>query len=149
MRPEPDLAGFREASVTLREKFGQDVPFFSPTTTSYPPGTSLDPESGQPFDPTIQPTASGFASAVVRVGVVFRPMGLSRRGVEDDIKETAIGNLEEGTVVLISDPADYEAHLTDATECIVQDERYTLTQVEHDRMGNGPYHRVLLYAEQM
>lgn len=148
-RPEPDLAGFRDASATLRLKFGQDVPFFTPLPTTYPMGTSLDPETGEPFDPTVVPTASGFASAAVRVGVVFRPMGLSRRGIDDDVQSTGVGTFEKGTVVLVADPDEYDAQLADATECVVHEERYAITQIEHDRMGEGPFHRVLMYAEQM
>ena len=145
----PDLEGFREAQATLRSQFGEDVPFFTPTETTYDPSVPLDPETGTPYDPTIAPTASGFASAVVRASVVYRPMGLSRRGIEDDVQTTAVGNLEEGQIVLIVDPDDYEAELTEATECEVHEERYLLGQVDFDRLGEGPYHRVIMYAEQM
>lgn len=144
----PDLEGFRQASATMRAKLGEDIPFFTPTTTTWDPSVPIDPETGEPYDPTIAPTASGWASAVVRASIVYRPLGMSRRGVEQDIRATAVGRLESGDIVLIVDPDEYEAELTEATEAEVHGERYELGQVDYDQMGDGPPHRVLIYGEQ-
>lgn len=135
--PEADLEGFREAQATLREQFGQAVPFFIPQAETYDSSVPLDPETGKPYDPTIAPTASGVASAVVNANVVNRPMGLSKRGVEDDIRQTAVGAFEEGVVVLIVGQEDFDEDLLDATEFEVNNERYEITQHEEDRMGPG------------
>lgn len=150
---KPDLEGFRGAQAKLRAEFGEDIPFFAPTGTTYPPGTPLDPESGEPYDPTILPTASGFASASVRCNVVSRPLGLSRRGIDTDAQITAIGNLEEGQVVLITGYEDYHddslaIDLDDATECIVHGERYVLGMRDEDQLGDGDPARVLIWADQ-
>lgn len=151
--PTPDLEGFADAQARLRAGFGEPVPFFAPTGTTYPPGTPVDPESGEPYDPTVLPTASGFASAAVNCNIVSRPMGLSRRGIDTDVNTTAIGNLEEGQVVLIVGYDDYHddelaIDLDDATEFVVHNERYLISQRDDDQLGDGPPMRVLVWGDQ-
>lgn len=143
---DPNLEGFREAQVTLRQKFGEDVPFFTPSETEYPEGTPLDPESGLPYDPTILPLASGFASAVVRASVVFRPI----QGTRDSTRTTPIGDIEEGSVVVMVSPQDFEEEdLDEATEMEIHGERYRIKQTEYDQLGDGPPHRVIVHGEEL
>lgn len=147
----PDLEGFRDAQAKLRADFGEDIPFFVPSATTWPIGTPIDPESNVPYDPTILPTASGFASASVRSSVVFRPLGLSRRGVADDVKQTEVGRFEAGELALIVGYDDFVANgLDEATEAIVHDERYVINTFDYDRLGEDPdgYHRVIIYLDQ-
>lgn len=145
-RPEPDLTGFREAQLTLIAKLGADVPFFTPVAETYPPGTPLDPESGKPFDPTVQPQASGFASAVVRAGVAIRPIG---GGLADSSIQNALGLLEEGQGVLLVPSTDYDnADLDHATEVEVHGDRWEITQRTPDGIANVD-HRRLVYIKQL
>jgi hypothetical protein len=147
--PEPDLQGFRDAQATLRAKFGEPVPFFTPQAKTYPPGTPLDPETEEPYDPMILPTASGWAVASATASIVARPLGLSRRGVDADIDVTAVGIFEEGTVVLIVGYEEWHAaNLDEATECEVHNERYEIVQTEEDQLGPGEPERMLAYCQQ-
>lgn len=146
-RPSPDLTGYREAQVRLVAELGSDVPFFLPTQTTYPEGAILDPESGTPYDPTVLPS-SGFTSATVRCGVAIRPIGLSRRGIADEETLSAFGRFEEGEGVLILPIEDFEDNNIDqATECIVYNERYEISQ--HDEDGLADFnHRAIVYIRQ-
>jgi hypothetical protein len=145
-RPEPDLAGFREAQLTLVAKTGADVPFFTPVPKTYPPGTLLDPEAGTPYDPTIQPQASGFASASVRCGVAIRPID---RAMDDKTVQSALGLLEEGQGVLIVPSTDYDENdLDHATEVEVHGDRWEITQRTPDGIANVDYRR-LVYIRQL
>lgn len=63
--PSADLEGFAEAQQLLRDQFGEDIDFYFPEEDAWPAGTQLDPESGQPFDPTVLPVASAIASTRV------------------------------------------------------------------------------------
>ena len=54
----PDHAGFRDAQRRLRAAFGEPVRFLAPAVDEYPPGTRLDPDTGTPYDPTIEPIRS-------------------------------------------------------------------------------------------
>lgn len=146
-RPSPDLTGYREAQVALIAQLGTDIPFFLPAETVWP-DVPLDPETGQPFDPTTAPLSSGFSSAVVRCGTAIRPIGLSRRGITDDNGYTAVGRFEDGEGVLIVPMADYlDATLDDATECEVYRERYEITQRDEDGIGDVD-HRMIVHIRQ-
>lgn len=77
-------------------------------------------------------------------------MGLSRRGVENDVQQTAVGNIEEGTIVLIVGYEEWhDADLDEATEVIVHGERYEIAQTEQDQLGPGEPERMLAYCTQI
>lgn len=146
MSASPNFEGFADAQARLRENFGHDLSFFIPALATWPAGVELDPETGEPYDPTIEPETGGdFAAVTVKAAVVSRPMGLSRRGIDDSTKRTAIGWMEEGGIVLIVDADDWSL-IEDATEVEYADERYTIRQTDHDYLG--PVDRYLLYAAQ-
>jgi hypothetical protein len=145
-RPEPDLAGYREAQLTLIAKVGADVPFFTPVAKTYPPGTLLDPQSGTPYDPTIRPQASGFASAAVRCSVALRPID---RAMDDKTVQNSLGLLEEGQGVLIVPSIDYDENdLDHATEVEVHGDRWEITQRTPDGIASVD-HRRLVYIRQL
>jgi hypothetical protein len=143
-RPEPDLAGYREAQLTLIAKLGADVPFFTPLPESWDPDVPLDPETSRPFDPSIEPLASGWASASVRCGVAIRPLG-----VNEDATMTALGLMEEGKGLLLVPKLAYEENnLAGATECEVHGERWTIEQRDLDGIGSEA-HRYLVHISQL
>lgn len=147
-RPTPDLTGYREAQVKLIAELGNDVPFFLPTTTTYPAEAVLDPETSLPYDPSVLPTSSGFTSASVKCGIAIRPIGLSRRGIADEETLSAFGKFEEGEGVLLVPIADFEENdLADATECEVYNERYEISQHDEDGLANVN-HRAIVYIRQ-
>lgn len=144
MSPSPDLPGFRDATIRMRAEMGTDVAFFAPQAETYPAGTPLDPETGKPFDPVIQATASGFTSAAVRAGLYTKPVPSSR---EDDAIANAVGWFEAGNIVLDVDIND-EDLIADATEVEVRGERYAIADSDRDGVGDVE-HRVLVFARQM
>lgn len=147
----PDLEGFRAAQAQLREQFGEDITFSAPASPTWPAGTPIDPETNRPYDPTIEPEEGGEMTEVgtIKCGIVYRPMGLSRRGIDNDIQTTAVGNFEEGAIVLIADPDDYAANSIEmATQFDSHGETYLIGQTEEDQLGPGNVQRVLIYGEQ-
>lgn len=144
MTPEVNLEGFREAAVRMRQSMGTDVAFFTKSQGSYPPGTSLDPETGQPFDPTVPETGSGWASASLRVGVYTSLHSTSGpRSREDDVFATPVGWFEEGNAVLDADPDEY-AEVESATEVEVSGIRYEIADVDGSAIDDVE-HRKLIY----
>lgn len=139
MSPEPDLAGFVEAQRRLRRKLGRRVTFFTPLATSYAPGVDLDPETQQPFDPTIQPVASGYASATVDASVVKRPFSIrdrpsvDARGIEPGSNEGLI--IDIGELQAVGDASHYE----------VDGERWKVVKVTPD--GIGGEQRIVVIGE--
>lgn len=140
----PDLEGFRDAQITLREQFSQPVEFFTPTATTWPSGTQIDPETGVPYDPTIAPTASGY-STVTASAEVFRGQGAARTVAEE--VATAIGELETGEAVLAIDPADL-ADIQGSDFCEFDGEEWRITAAkDSDAIGPLDPDRVLIWVE--
>jgi len=139
--PSPDLAGFRDAAVRMRAEMGSDVPFFTRTDGTYPPGTAIDPETGKPFDPAAPESGSAWGSASLRVGVYTRALAASR---EDDAVANAVGWFEEGHIVLDADPDEY-AEVEDATEVEWNGERYEISDDDGSEIDNVE-HRKLIFA---
>jgi hypothetical protein len=144
-RPTPDLTGYREAQIALIAQLGSEVEFFLPAGVVWPPEAILDPETGEPYDPSVLPVSSGFSSASVKCGIAIR----SRGGVaKDEEILTAIGPFENGEGALLVPVADYEANsLDEATEAVVYNERYDITQADEDGLADQ-IHRVIVYIRQ-
>jgi hypothetical protein len=139
--PSPDLTGFRDAMVTMRQEMGTDVPFFTRSNGTYPPGTAIDPETQEPFDPTVAESGSGWASASYRVGVYTAPVANDRT---DDAVANPVGWFENGNIVLDMAPDDY-ASAQDATEVEWNGYRYEISDVEGSEIRNVE-HRKLVFA---
>jgi len=142
MADGPDLAGMKDAQVRLRRYTGEDVIFYTPTGEEWPPDTELDPQSGKPYDPLIDPIASGWASAAVNANLAFRPVS----GLNDQVAELPIGNLELGQIVAILD-IDEAQGVTDATEFDAKGDHYKITQRKDDGIGSN--YRTLIWGERM
>jgi len=138
----PDLAGMADAQARLRKFTGEDVIFYTPTGTEWPPDAVLDPQTGRPFDPLIEPIASGFSSAAVRCNIASRPVS----GLNDQTAETPIGNIELGGVVLIMG-VDDKPIIADATEFDAKGDHFKITQTKDDGIGSN--YRTLVWGERM
>jgi hypothetical protein len=132
MSVEPNVAGWMEAQDRLREKLGTTVYFLIPPTLTvedYPPGTSLDPETQLPFDPTVEPISGEQAQRVsVVASVVHRP-------IDTDVRDAAlnmpVGLVPSGNAALIISLAD-RPRVEDATEVEIWGERYRITEWRRD-----------------
>ncbi len=137
----PNFAGFREAQNRLRETFGKDLNFFSYPPIEYPPGTQLNPESGEPYDPEVTPVSEEKVTTTVRCSVITRPVNGSPP--RDQATKKALGWLKQEGIVLSVDISDY--HLVrDATEVEYAGDTYTIRDDHHDYLGE--YDRWLFFA---
>lgn len=126
MAETPNISGFLEAQALLRDKLGLDVRMLTPVTAAYASGTVLDPSTGLPYDPRIQPTASGFASAIVRASVIGETLG-----TEDDTETNAAGIFSSKSVVLNITVGDWPL-ASAATEFEVFEQRYEIRDAQPD-----------------
>lgn len=125
----PDLAGWREAQDRLREALGEDVTFSIPLPKTYDESVALDPETGEPYDPTVVPTSGGgFTSVIVRATVVFHPI---KRGDEDQVEQSAVGMMDIKNVALLVGEADYPG-IQDAAEFVLHGRDYRITDMMPD-----------------
>lgn len=112
--------GFQDAQRRLRAATGIDATFHIAEAPVWPAGTKLDPETGRPYDPVIQPTSGGgFDDVTVKVGKAV--------GSLNDDDDTPIGIMSEAEGVLMVDVDDV-ASVGSATEVTVSNVRYKITQ---------------------
>lgn len=126
MAVHPDVGGFREAQRRLRAELGVFATFTIPGDPSWPPGTPLDPETGKPHDPFLEPTVPPVdREEIVNCSFVHRPL------VALDPAATPIGAADQGLAALIIDEADYE-RIKDATRVQIGPEIYDVQRFRHD-----------------
>jgi hypothetical protein len=124
----PDLAGFTEAQRRLRGGFGETVTFYKAEVSSYPPGTPIDPETGEPYDPTVEPDSTTQDNAAVKATVAFRSLS-------DDQEDTsALGQVERTHVLVIADIAD-RPQIDGAIEFVWHADRYKVQAQKPDGIG--------------
>jgi hypothetical protein len=119
---EPDLDGFRAAQDRARALFGEAVVMLAPVVVvEWPAGTALDPETNEPYDPTIQPVSSAQASASVNAVVMQKlPNDAAERA-------TPIGDLSTFSLILDVSPADHDL-ASAATRAVVRDDVYSVAR---------------------
>jgi hypothetical protein len=141
---EPDIAGYAEAQALLRAKFGREVPFFTPTPTTWPPGVPTDAQ-GTPLDPTVAPLASGFASGTVNCNVAAKT---ATGDLAAPVIDGPIGLVDQRSLVLIMDFADF-AGVEDATQAELFSKRYKVVDAQPDQVGGVDPQRYLVFVEKM
>lgn len=127
----PDADGFRDAQEKLTLVLGEDVTFIAVEPKVWPPGTPLDKETGEPYDPTIQPVSGGGEIAtVVRVtpieGAIRAqdPTRISPSGVRDT--EEMVFSVNSGDYPLVEDAVyvDHNGERFHVTDIKNDDDRY-------------------------
>lgn len=123
----PDIAGFADAQERLRSHFGELVVFLRPPELTFPDGTALDPETGQPYDPMIEATEVAQSSGGVKCTIAFK-------GRDEDIEWSALGFTEAEDALLICDIAAASA-ASGARSAVFRGEEYLVTAQRPDGVG--------------
>jgi hypothetical protein len=122
----PDIAGFRDAQQRLRQEFGVDAVFFVPGDSSWPADTPLDPETGKPYDPFLEPEVPGVAQQItVHCSFVHRPL------VDVDPDATPLGAADQGSAALIV-PLDRYQEVKRATRVTVGEDVWDVQMFRYD-----------------
>lgn len=137
----PDLAGYREAQERLRSVLGEPIVLLQAATRSYDPGVALDPETGEPYDPLIEPQESAQASAQVQGRIAFRGVPGSPDAASMD---SALGWMEDTDVAVITGSAAASA-ASGAVSMVIRDERYEIRTARFD--GIVGTDRYLIFGE--
>lgn len=135
MTPTPDTTGFIEAQRNLIWSMGEDVSFISISEKVWPPGVEIDPQTGEPYDPTVEPESGGEEIELLsKVGVFYRPI----TGMNDDVVEGPSGVRRDESPAFIVLTEDYEA-VKDSTTAVYNGIRYRITEFTPDSFVNVLY----------
>jgi len=124
----PDLAGFAEAQSRLRTHFGEPVLFIWPAEKTWPPGTKLDDETGEPYDPMIEPVSTDPDERLALGDVARRPFQ------HEDVEFSAPGMVEREHVMVAMD-GGYASAASAADSFIVGGSEYELPSGRFDGIG--------------
>lgn len=141
LKDGPDLQGFREAQERLNVALGTTVVFQVPVAKQWPPGTKLDAQTGQPFDPTIKPVGGGGYTEFEVNATVAEPQ------VQDsssDVDTGPSGVRRDETPVFIVMETDF-ALIQDATRVLWHGQPYAITEIQPD--GIPTVFRYLVFTE--
>jgi hypothetical protein len=140
--PTPDIAGFKDAQKRLRNYLGQEIDFQIPVPKTWGPDVALDPETGEPYDPTAVLTSGGGDTIVtVKATVIFRPI---KRGDEDLVAGVAAGVMNEENVALYIDVSDF-ASVEAATGFSWNGKDYRITDMLPDGLTSIDHY--IVYGE--
>lgn len=149
---QPDWASFATAIEEFREEAGETVQFTCPVESTYPPGTVLDPNTGKPYDPTIEADNEGAVLLVECTALVVRGSANASRA-KDDVTSEALGLVQVGEAVFIVAFAEYrDLELERATEVRgiggTPSGSFLITETTFDKTGgNGESDRALIRGE--
>lgn len=137
----PDIQGFVDAQRQLVDVMGTDVDFEIPVAKVYDPSVALDPETGEPYDPTEVPTSGGGAThRTVKCGVVRQSITPN-----DPIFQGPSGVRRTEDCALIVKP-ELQVLVTDATAFNLNGIPYKLTEWLPDSVANTE-HRWIAFGE--
>lgn len=112
-----------------------------PEIAAYDPGVALDPETGEPFDPLIEPQATAQASAQIQGRVAHRGVPGNPDAASMD---SALGWMEDTDVAVITGSAAASA-ASGAVKMVIRDERYEIRTMRFD--GLAGVDRFLIFGE--
>lgn len=135
MTPVANTQGFIEAQRDLVERFGEEIAFITVGEKVWPDGVQIDPQTGEPYDPTIQPESGGEETAVItKVSVFYRPIVTAG----DDVVEGPSGVRRDESPAFIVLTEDYMA-VKDAVAVVYNEIRYRVTEFTPDSFVNVLY----------
>lgn len=118
---------FADAQARLTEHLGEQIVLLFATETTWPPGTKLDPESGQPLDPWAVPLSSGYTSWTGSASVGRR---LANPRLQSQLEYEPIGVQESGPMQALIPARDYPASSGEAKVAIVQGREWKVEDTE-------------------
>lgn len=144
MPAEPNVTAFVEADKRLREKLGAKITFMVPVAPTWPEGTKINPDTDEPYDPTIERTNDPFTE-VVKTCLIILKQGSPLRP-QADTMQAASGEMSGMDIIL--DLGDYDyADVVDASEMNVNGFAYRVREFKPFSLGEIIY-RYLVYGQE-
>lgn len=142
--PAPSVPGFVAAQDRLRSLLGKQVVFRLPVAATWPEGTKLNPDTGEPYDATIEPTGPAFTEVTKTCLVIIKEASPLRP--QTDTETAASGEMSGMDIILDVAVADYP-EVEDATEMTVNGLDYRIREAKPFSLAEEKY-RWLIYGMQ-
>jgi hypothetical protein len=140
----PDVTGFIAAQANLRSSLGSPVIFKVPVAQTWPEGTKINPDTGEPYDATIKPTSAAFTE-VTKVGLVILKQASPLRP-QADTQESAVGEMSGMDIIIDLAESDF-ADVENASEMIVNNLTYRVREAKPVGFAGQRYRR-LIYGQE-
>lgn len=138
----PDIFGFANAQDALRAQMGSPVTFLVPVDPVWPEGTKINPDTGDPYDPTIKPTSAAFTE-VEKVGLIILKHASPLRPQADSESEPT-GEMSTMDIIIDLATDDY-TEIENASEMTVNGRTYRVREIKPFSLGSTIY-RYLVYG---
>lgn len=142
MPPVMDIPGFVAATKRLRAEAGQQVVFSVPTVPTWPTGTRLNPDTGEPYDVMVVRQNAAFTTVTLRVLVILKEASPLRP--QADTHFSQVGDMSGMDIILDVDADDYDS-VQDASEFVVGPKSYRVEEWKPFGLGAVLY-RWLAYG---
>ena len=140
--PTPNVAGFLEAEKRLRNELGTPMVFRIPLAPEWPPGTKINADTGEPYDPTIERINAEFED-VTRTALIILKQGSPLRP-QADTRTTALGDVSGMDLIIDVAEEDWPA-IEAATELELNGLEYHVREQKPFSLA-GVVYRHLIYA---
>lgn len=147
-----DVAGFVAAQQDLRQQGGNDIIFSVPVTPTWPAGTKINPDTGEPYDAMVVRSNAEFTTVTVRCLVLLKEGSPLRPQADTHFAEP--GLMTGMDIILDIDAAlragqsqtDYTT-VSDATEFQYASKNYAVDEWKPFELG-GTLYRYLCYGQE-
>jgi len=140
----PDLAGFFAAGKTLRQFFGDTIVFNVPAAPTWPAGTRINPDTGEPYNAMAVSTSPEFTQVTITASVILKEASPLRP--QADSMFVAAGLMSGMDIILDVDNDDYPT-VQDATDFAYATKNYHVEEFKPFEMANVIY-RWLIYGKE-
>lgn len=140
----PDINGFIAASQFLRTQFGNNITFSIPQPPTWPGGTRINPDTGEPYSAMAVRTNAEFTTASITALVILKEASPLRP--QSDTKVSEVGLMSGMDIILDLDASDYPT-VQNAVEFVYSGRHYRIEEWKPFEVANITY-RWLCYAEE-
>jgi len=137
-------ADFIAAQDGLRSTFGTVVQFLVPTVATWPAGTKINPDTGEPYDSTAVRANAGFTSTDIKVLVILKQGSPLRP--QADTHFDPVGMQSGMDIIIDVGAADWQS-VSGASEMTVVGLHYKIEEAKVFALG-GIVYRYLVYGMQ-
>lgn len=140
----PSVEAFVAAQSNMRSLLGTTAQFLIPLGAVWAEGTRINPDSGLPYDATIQPVGDAFTTVEKTILIIVK-QGSPLRPQSDTFWEQA-GDMTGMDIIVDIDASDM-ADVEDASEMTINGLRYKIEEAKPFSMASTLY-RYLIYGKE-